>query len=188
MLKNAQCADSIKARRQPRIVVRRRPGIPSQALVSFGGLTFPAAIGRSAVTLRKREGDGATPLASMRLLEGFYRADRRPRPPGRLPMRAIRRNMGWCDAPFHARYNRPVRLPFSASHERMWRDDGLYDIVLVMDWNVNARGGNAGSAIFMHIARPGFAPTEGCIALRPRDLERLLAHAGHGTRVLVEGL
>ena len=124
----------------------------------------------------------------MRLLEGFYRADRRPRPPGKLPMRALRPDMGWCDAPFHACYNRPVRLPFAASNERMWRDDGLYDVVLVMDWNVTSRGGNAGSAIFMHIARPGFQPTEGCIALRRRDMERLLAMAGPGTRVAVAGV
>lgn len=137
------------------------------------------------MTAMKREGDGATPLASMRLIEGFWRADRRARPETALPMRPILSHMGWCDAPFTANYNRLVRLPFGPSHEEMARRDGLYDIVLVMDWNVTRRGGNAGSAIFMHLIRPGYQPTEGCIALRPRDMERLLAHVGPDTSVVV---
>lgn len=168
------------------IVVRRMPGERSRAHLAVGPLTLPAAIGRSGITIFKREGDGATPLASMGLIEGFYRADRRWRPETRLPMRPIRPGDGWCDAPFHARYNRPVRLPFSASHEAMWRKDGLYDIVLVMDWNVRSRTMGTGSAIFMHLIRPGFLPTEGCIALRPRDMERLLRAVGEGTRITVK--
>lgn len=167
------------------IVVRRMPGEASRAHLTVGPLTLPAAIGRSGVTAFKREGDGATPLASMELIEGFYRADRRARPVTRLPMRPLRADDGWCDAPDHARYNRPVRLPFSAGHEAMWRKDGLYDIVLVMDWNVRSRKRGAGSAIFLHLIRPGYRPTEGCIALAPRDMERLLRVVASGTRVTV---
>jgi L,D-peptidoglycan transpeptidase YkuD (ErfK/YbiS/YcfS/YnhG family) len=167
------------------IVLRRMPGMASRAHLTVGPLTLTAAIGRSGITAFKHEGDGATPLASMELIEGFYRADRRPRPATRLPMRPLRADDGWCDAPFHARYNRPVQLPFSASHEAMWRKDGLYDIVLVMDWNVRSRKMGAGSAIFLHLIRPGYQPTEGCIALAPRDMERLLRAVTNGTRVTV---
>ena len=89
-------------------------------------------------------------------------------------MKAIRADDGWCDAPAHACYNRPVRLPFAASHERMMREDRLYDAGLVLDWNITSRRRHKGSAIFFHIAREGFRPTEGCIAVAPAVMRRLL--------------
>lgn len=95
-----------------------------------------------------------------------------------MPLRALSPDQGWCDAPRHGSYNRPLRLPSPAGHERMWRDDHLYDVVGVLDWNVAPRASYRGSAIFLHLARPGYAPTEGCIALAPRDLARLLSAAG----------
>ena len=102
-----------------------------------------------------------------------------------MPTRPIRPDDGWCDAPYHPRYNRPVGLPFAASHERLWRDDPLYDLVVVLDFNIRPRRQGAGSAIFMHVAKPDFAPTAGCIALQQADLERLLARCGPGTRLLI---
>ncbi len=89
-------------------------------------------------------------------------------------MRPIRERLGWCDQPGDRSYNRPVLLPYPASHERMMRDDRLYDAVLVLDWNIRQRRRNKGSAIFLHLARPGFAPTEGCIAVSRRTMARLL--------------
>jgi L,D-peptidoglycan transpeptidase YkuD (ErfK/YbiS/YcfS/YnhG family) len=89
-------------------------------------------------------------------------------------MAPIRRDMGWCDAPDHACYNRQVRLPFSGSHERMQRDDRLYDICLVLDWNIRQRRRNGGSAIFWHLTHESGRPTEGCIAIEPRAMLRLL--------------
>lgn len=167
------------------IVVHPRPRDPARALVVTPGLSAEAAIGRSGITACKREGDGATPRASMRLIEGFYRADRIARPRTALPMRPIRADMGWCDAPFDPSYNRLVRLPFGASHENLMRDDHIYDIVLVIDWNIRQRKAGAGSAIFMHLARPGYQPTEGCIALSRRDMLKLLAIADTATTVQV---
>lgn len=167
------------------IDVRPKPNSRYRAIVSVAGLTFEAAIGRGGISASKREGDGATPLARMRLIEGFYRADRVARPVTALPMRALRTDMGWCDAPFHARYNRLVRLPFEASHETMMREDGLYDMVLVMDWNLESRRARAGSAIFLHLIRPDHQPTEGCIALKPADMKRLLRVVDRGTTVRV---
>ncbi|WP_099866997.1 L,D-transpeptidase family protein [Pararhizobium haloflavum] len=163
------------------LALRVEPGCSTRGVLWADGLTFRAAIGRSGMTSRKREGDGATPVATMRFVEGFYRSDRVPRPLTALPMRPIRDDMGWCDAPYHGAYNRLVRLPFAASHETMRREDHLYDIVLVMDWNITQRRGAGGSAIFMHLARPGYAPTEGCVALRYRDLVRILPMLKPGT-------
>ena len=168
------------------ITVRPAPGNSRQAIVEAGDLTFRAALGRGGRTSRKREGDGATPIAGMRLLYGFYRKDRVKSPLGTtLPMMAIDRTMLWCDAPEDANYNRPVSPPFRKSHEAMMRDDHLYDICLVMDWNMSRRSRNLGSAIFFHLARPGYSPTEGCVAIRRRDMLRLLPLVGPETVVKV---
>lgn len=95
-----------------------------------------------------------------------------------------RRDDGWCDAPADRNYNRPVRLPYAASTERMWRSDHLYDLVIILDYNIWPRQRGRGSAIFLHIAREGFQPTEGCIALRSQDLEKLLSRIGPAGAVL----
>lgn len=169
-----------QTRKPPVLVVRRAPRRKSRALLQLDSLVIPAAIGRSGLTSRKREGDGATPIASMALLEGYVRRDRGILTPTRLPLRTSRRNDLWCDAPFHPSYNRPVKAPFAASHEAMMRDDELYDICLVLDWNIRSRRQRAGSAIFFHLIRPGYEPTAGCVAIARRDMLRLLPHLRRG--------
>jgi L,D-peptidoglycan transpeptidase YkuD (ErfK/YbiS/YcfS/YnhG family) len=167
----------------PLIRVRRSPGQRSRGLVLAGGQVIPCALGRSGVTRRKREGDGASPAAVLRPLQLFYRADRLRRPRTDLPVRRLRPLDGWCDDPAHSSYNRPVLLPFSASHEQMWREDRLYDLIVDLDWNRRPARRGHGSAIFMHVARPGLLPTEGCIALPAPALLRLLARIGPATRI-----
>lgn len=143
-----------------------------------GKLDVPCALGRGGLTHDKREGDGATPVGRFRLLSVFYRADRGMRPRTALPIRALRTKDAWCDDPTDGRYNRPVRLPFEGSHEIMCRDDRLYDIVIVLDCNIRPRVCGRGSAIFFHVAREGFPPTEGCVAVAPDVMRRLLAMVG----------
>ncbi len=184
-MKNSQKPGAGKRSRTLPVVVRRSPLGCARAIVRLGAMTFPAAIGRSGITSRKREGDGATPRASMPLIFGFCRSDRIGRPLSRLELVPIRADMGWCDAPRHASYNRLVRLPFGPGHEVLRRSDHLYDICLVMDWNLRCRRRGAGSAIFLHVARPGFLATEGCVAVSRRALARIAAHAGPRTRVIV---
>jgi L,D-peptidoglycan transpeptidase YkuD (ErfK/YbiS/YcfS/YnhG family) len=161
---------------RPRTIigVRARPGKPSQGIVTFKGLTLRCALGSGGIRTRKREGDGATPRAAMRVLGGYFRADGIVPRRERLGLAPIGRTLGWCDAPADRNYNRPVRLPYPASHERMRRDDHLYDICIVLAWNIAPRRRGCGSAIFLHLARPGYLPTQGCIALAPRDMARLL--------------
>ena len=173
------------AKAAPQITVRPAPGRQTRALVSVGGVTVPAAIGRSGRTAFKREGDGATPIAAMRLLYGFERGDRVGALKTALQMKRIRKDMLWCDAPEHACYNQAVRAPFQPSHEEMMRSDGLYDICLVLDWNITSRRRHRGSAIFFHLIRPGYKPTEGCVAVSLTDMKRLLRFMRKGTVVRV---
>lgn len=164
-----------------RIVVRPSPGTPTRGLLAAGPLVVPCALGRGGLTADKREGDGATPAAALRLVACHYRADRLPRPATRLPLLPIRPDDGWCDDPADRAYNRPVQLPYPAGHERMWRDDHLYDVVVVLDWNLDRPIPGRGSAIFFHLAAPGFAPTAGCVAVTLPAMRRILAVSGPDT-------
>lgn len=167
------------------ITVRTAPRDRRRAIVSFGGITVQAALGRSGTTPFKREGDGATPIAAMRLLYGFMRGERVRLPPTALPMRRIRKEMLWCDQPDHPSYNRLVKAPFRPSHEEMLRTDGLYDICLVLDWNITSRARNRGSAIFFHLIKPGYQPTAGCIAVSLKDMKRMIRFIRNGTMLRV---
>lgn len=133
----------------------------------------------------KREGDGASPLGRFPLLSVLYRPDRVPRPRTGLPVRPIRRHDGWCDVTSDRNYNRPVPMPYPSSAEELWREDRLYDIIVVVDWNVRRRGRGYGSAIFMHVADPDYAPTAGCVALKLPELQRVLAVLRRGSRLAV---
>jgi L,D-peptidoglycan transpeptidase YkuD (ErfK/YbiS/YcfS/YnhG family) len=155
-------------------------------MLAAGGMRVPCALGRAGIVRAKREGDGGTPVGVHRLVGVLYRADRVPRPVTRLPVVSIRRDDGWCDDPADRRYNRPVCLPCAASHERMWRKDGLYDLVVVLDYNLGTPIPDRGSAIFLHLAAPGLAPTAGCVAVELEAMRRLLAFA-HDRTVLRVG-
>jgi L,D-peptidoglycan transpeptidase YkuD (ErfK/YbiS/YcfS/YnhG family) len=169
----------------PTIRVRPRPGKPSQGLLAWGGTVFCCALGRGGISAIKREGDGATPLTRMRLLHGWFRAGRLATRRSGLALRRIGPDDGWCDAPGDRNYNRPVSLPYAASHERMRRDDPLYDVCIVLDWNIRPRRRGRGSAIFFHLARPDFTPTEGCIAVSRAVMLRLLPLLSTRTRMTV---
>ncbi len=161
--------------------MRAKPGDPTKGLMQVGALVFPCALGRGGITANKREGDGGTPLASMRLLSGYFRRDQFVAGRSRLPMSPIGADLGWCEVPDDRNYNRPVKIPYGASHERMKRDDRLYDACLVLDWNIRPRRRGRGSAIFFHLARPGFTPTQGCVAVTAQVMARLLPQLSRGT-------
>ena len=142
----------------------------------FGARTYRCAIGRGGILADKKEGDGASPAGSFALLRGMYRQDRVEAPETKLSMTPIQKSDGWCDAPDDPAYNCLVTLPYSARCENMYRDDALYDIVVVTDHNTAPVVPGAGSAIFVHVAGgPDFPPTEGCIAFQPGDLREILS-------------
>jgi L,D-peptidoglycan transpeptidase YkuD (ErfK/YbiS/YcfS/YnhG family) len=151
----------------------------------LGERSFPCALGRSGLVATKREGDGGTPTGRFAFRRLLYRADRVPHIETRLPVRHIEPTDGWCDDPADAAYNQPVRLPYSASHERMWLESPLYDLVVVIGHNDDPVVKGAGSAVFLHLARADWGPTQGCIAFLREDLLAIVAQAGTSDAVAV---
>ena len=167
------------------MVVRARSQAATRGVVEFGGRRFTCALGRGGRRARKREGDGATPIGTWMLRQVLYRRDRVLRPRTGLSVRAIRRDDGWCDEPSDRNYNRAVLLPYGGRTEALWRNDAVYDLVIVLSHNERPRERGRGSAIFMHLARRGYPATEGCIALSARDLRHVLACCRAGARIVV---
>jgi len=159
--------------RLAKLVVRARPGQRARGWLTAGPLRIACALGPAGIVRGKREGDGGTPAGRFPLLWGYFRPDR-PRPgAGGVPLKPMRRDTGWCEAPQSPRYNRPVRVPAPDATDRMWRDDALYDLTFVLDQNFTRRARGRGSAIFFHLARPGLTPTAGCIAISAADMRKL---------------
>lgn len=144
-----------------------------------GNLKFRCAIGRSGMidAAKKREGDGASPIGVWRLKQVFYRPDRLNEPETDLPVRALGQQMGWCDAPDDPNYNQLITRPYAASHEALWRDDHVYDIIVELAHNDAPVVPYLGSAVFLHVARPDYKATQGCAALALDDLRTVLAKA-----------
>lgn len=159
----------------------------SDGILRVGDHEFRCAFGSNGIidADSKTEGDGKTPAGRWQLRYVMYRADRRPCPRTKLPVTTISFSDGWCDDPEHPDYNCPVRLPFKASHERLWREDGLYNIVVVLGHNDAPPVPGKGSAIFMHIAKPDYSGTEGCVALSEKDLETLLGLVRYETFITI---
>ncbi len=172
------------------IIVRGKPGATTGTL-TFEGETVPCALGRSGIVPKdtKKEGDGATPQGSWPLRHVLYRPDRLDAPEGNLPAKAISPSDGWCDEPTDPHYNKAVDLPFSASAEKMWRDDELYNVCVVLGHNDNPVIPHKGSAIFFHVAKQdgeNLKPTEGCIALPQDILLRVLKSCSSAARMEIE--
>jgi L,D-peptidoglycan transpeptidase YkuD (ErfK/YbiS/YcfS/YnhG family) len=168
------------------------PPSPTNLAYAGGKLTWPggstrAACGWGGITAGKREGDGASPAGTFALVSAFYRPDRLAMPRTELAITALRPEMGWVDDPADPNYNRLVTLPYAASHEDLWRDDALYDVIVVIGYNTGPVVPGAGSAIFLHVAQPDFAPTEGCIAIAKPVLLSLLGLLGPGSTITIRG-
>ena len=159
--------------------------VDSGAWARWGGSALRCAVGRAGIATDKREGDGATPAGAFALREVLYRPDRAAPPLTSLTLRPLDPADGWCDAPGDVNYNQKVRLPYRASAETLWRADGVYDLIVVLGYNDAPVIGGRGSAIFLHVARPDFAPTEGCVALGRGDLLRVLKEADATSRIIV---
>ncbi len=162
------------------IVVR-----PSR-IARVGSQSFRCAVGRGGIVRDKHEGDGGTPVGVWPLREVFYRPDRLAMPVTRLPLRALTPDDGWCDAPADAHYNRPVRLPYPASAEQLWRADHMYDLIVVVGYNDAPVVPGKGSAIFLHLARPGYTGTAGCIAFARGHLLAILQRIDARSRLIVK--
>src|SRR6478735_538932 len=167
------------------IAVRPAPGSPQQGLLLVEDRVCRAALGRSGLTVSKREGDGATPIGRFAMRQVLYRADRGPRPRTTLPSRAIRTFGGRCEDPNAPNDNRLIKLSPRYQGDRLTREDHLYDLIVVLGYNDIPRVRDRGSAIFVHLARDGYTPTAGCIGLSRHDLLMLLRHAKRGSPIVV---
>jgi len=150
---------------------------------------FPCLVGKAGLIAAsgKREGDMATPVGSWPLRRVYFRPDRMDAPDTTLPLFPIHENLGWCDDPANPAYNQAVELPFAASHETMWRDDRLYDIVVELGYNDAPPVAGRGSAIFLHLREPHTRHTAGCVAVTRNDMLTMLAGSGPTTTLHVTG-
>jgi len=168
-----------------RIDVWSRPGDRRRGWITAGTQRIAVALGRGGVLTDKREGDGATPAGRFRPVRLWWRNDRLSRPQTLLPVRPITPADGWCEDPGDRRYNQPIRLRPGAHGDRLARKDALYDIIVEIDHNTRPRVAGRGSAVFIHVARPGLGPTAGCVAMPRPALQRLIRRLGPNTRIVI---
>ena len=163
------------------IVVRREGAIH---VADWGAGPRRCAVGRSGIGEKLREGDGITPAGRWPLRRVLYRADRLAPPSTSLPLAKIAPDDAWCDVPADPNYNRPVKLPYASLDERLWRDDSLYDLIVVVGFNDAPVVPGKGSAIFLHLARADYGPTQGCVALSRENLIEAVAQLGPTDRLV----
>lgn len=154
--------------------------------VLWQGKFLPCRVGRSGFSKTKQEGDGSTPIGIWKLLNAYYRPDKIPPPKTVLPIVEITPDMGWSDDPKDSAYNTCITLPYELSHEKLWRDDNLYDLFITINHNTNPINSGKGSAIFIHRMRESMVPTEGCLALKFEDLQYLVETATLDTCWVIE--
>jgi L,D-peptidoglycan transpeptidase YkuD (ErfK/YbiS/YcfS/YnhG family) len=169
----------------PAVQIHAAAGNPTRGVLIAGGRTIPVALGRGGIRADKREGDGGTPRGTYHPRRLWYRADRHPRPKTLLPVRAILAADAWDESPASRSYNRPIRLGEAAAGDRLMRADALYDYIVEIDHNTRPRIAGRGSAVFLHLARPGFAPTAGCVAMTAPAMLQLLKRLGPATRIVI---
>ena len=142
--------------------------------ISYNNYKAKCAVGKRGISIKKKEGDLITPKGTFKIKEIFYRKDRVQNLITRLKKTVIRKNMGWCDDPKSKKYNKLIYFPFKHSAEKLYRRENIYDIILVLNFNMNPVKKNKGSAIFIHVAKKNFQPTQGCIALNKFELIKLV--------------
>lgn len=189
MILNANSGlDKMRAARKmlATVRVRARPGRRTQGVLIAGQRAIPVVLGRSGVLANKREGDGGTPAGRFRPLRLWWRPDRGIRPQTALPIRRIGPDVAWCEDPADRRYNQPFRRSANEPGDRLWRADGLYDLIIEIDHNARPRIAGRGSAVFLHVARPDRGPTAGCVAMPVAELRRLLPRLSSKTRIMIQ--
>ena len=154
--------------------------------LTAAGKRYRCAIGKGGFSNDKKEGDGCTPLGTFALRECWFRLDRLPRPETILPLKVICESDGWSDDPKSAEYNKHIKRPYSHSHEQLWRSDHVYDLVIPLGYNDDPVVAGKGSAIFLHVVKDNYAPTEGCVALALEDLLEVLLHLEAQTYIKIE--
>lgn len=161
--------------------------VRADGTLTYRGKRYRCALGKSGLSDAKREGDNATPTGTFPLRMMFYRPDVFPAPPAtKLPLRPLAPDDGWSDDATLPEYNTLVRLPYHGSHEKLWREDRVYDLIVVVGYNDNPPVPGKGSAIFMHVAREGYTPTAGCVALAKEDFLEIFKDVDLSTELIIQ--
>ena len=143
------------------------------------------AVGKRGITSKKKEGDKKTPKGSFKFVSLFYRKDRIKKIKSNLKKYVIKKNMGWCDDPYSKYYNKLIRFPFKFGAEKLYLRKNIYDIILILNFNLNPVVKNKGSAIFLHISSKNYTPTNGCIAVSLKDMKLLLKKINKKTSLTI---
>jgi L,D-peptidoglycan transpeptidase YkuD (ErfK/YbiS/YcfS/YnhG family) len=159
--------------------------IKKSGYLEYKNLKFRCALGKAGIKKKKKEGDNITPKGTFKIIRVYYRRDKIKNITASIKKRKIKKNIGWCDDPVSNSYNKEIKLPSKFGHEKLYRKDNLYDLILVLNYNINPIIKNKGSAIFIHIAKKNYEPTAGCIALKKRDLVLLLKNIKKNTKIKI---
>ena len=159
--------------------------INKSGYLKYKSLKFRCALGKSGIGNKKMEGDNITPRGIFKIIKIYYRKDRLKKLSSKYTLIEIKKNIGWCDDPKSRKYNQPITLPNKYSHEVLYRKDNIYDLILVLNYNIRPTIKNRGSAIFIHVAKKNYKKTAGCIAIKKNDLISLVKEINKNTKVII---
>jgi L,D-peptidoglycan transpeptidase YkuD (ErfK/YbiS/YcfS/YnhG family) len=159
--------------------------VKKKGSLEYKNFKSPCALGKAGIGKKRIEGDNITPKGNFRIVKIYYRKDRIKKINTKFKLIKIKKNMGWCSDPNSKNYNQQIKLPTRFKHEKLYRKDSIYDIILFINYNINPIEKNKGSAIFIHIAKKNYKPTAGCIALKKGDLIKLLGIIKRNTRIYI---
>jgi len=159
--------------------------INKSSYLKYKDLKFKCALGKSGIGNKKIEGDNITPKGNFKIIKIYYRKDRLKKLSSKFTLTEITKNMGWCDDPKSKKYNQLIKLPTKYSHEILYIRDNIYDLILVLNYNMKPTIKNKGSAIFIHVAKKNYKKTKGCIALKKTNLIYLVKKIKKNTKVII---
>ena len=154
-------------------------------LIKYKNFKFRCALGKAGIGKKKREGDNVTPTGTFKIVKIYYRSDRIKKISSKFRAIEITKNMGWCDDPNSKNYNQLINLPSKYGHEKLFKKNNIYDIIVVLNYNMKPVVKNKGSAIFIHVAKKNYQPTQGCIALKKNDLLKILSKINKNIKIKI---
>ena len=159
--------------------------INKSGYLKFKNLKFKCALGKAGVGKKKIEGDNITPKGTFGIVKIYYRSDRIKKIYSKIKLFKIKNKMGWCDDPNSKKYNQLIKLPSKYTHEKLYRKDNIYDLVIVLNYNMIPIIKNKGSAIFIHVAKKNYKKTAGCVALKKKHLLKLIENIKNKTKIII---
>ena len=159
--------------------------INKSGYLKYKDIKFKCALGKSGIRKKRTEGDNITPKGTFKIIKIYYRKDRIKKINSAFKLIEIKKDMGWCDDPESKKYNQLIKLPSKYRHEKLFRNDRIYDLIIVLNYNMSPVIKNKGSAIFIHIAKNNYNKTKGCIALKKKDLIEIVSKIKRDTKVII---